>query len=530
MLADLFAFLAAKEFYAGFRPQGAAPAPNPNPTPDPNPTPTPVPDPTPTPTPSPVGPDMTTHGLLGSAWATNLDYAGPPDYVMIGAPQVPFAYMPEIPGFPRTGVSRLWQGYFVALEDGTYVFDLNVKSAGYVLVDGKLATTPSPDREPDPGNHAQYPIQLTIDLKAGTHSFECGFCVQGAEHVFAFNVTLPGEKQRLAENFDFHPPLGWVAKQKPFTPPPAPTPVPGPPVVIPKQPDWSSYEAPIFGPDFKFFPASYDWYKDISNAPVDPNSPAMIAPLAAAIFHPEFGVGISGFPINILIPSDPMREVIFEVPGESDAGPYKIPISVVALENAGELAGGNNDVHYIGVDDDAKKVYELYNYAVIGNQLHAYSGVIWDMQQEPLRPKGWTSADASGGPMVQGLVRYEEALAGNVNHAIRVTVPTGRIRHAFVPPANHYVNGGKDATYIPMGARFRLKATADLSGLSPIATAIAKAAQRYGCIAVDGTNSSQMFFSGVPDHRWDDNDLGTLKKFKGADFEIVQMDTVTESV
>ena len=42
----------------------------------------------------------------------------------------------------------------------------------------------------------------------------------------------------------------------------------------------------------------------------------------------------------------------------------------------------------------------------------AGSGAIFDLNGNALRPATWTSADAAGLPILPGLVRYEEVIAG----------------------------------------------------------------------------------------------------------------------
>ena len=37
-------------------------------------------------------------------------------------------------------------------------------------------------------------------------------------------------------------------------------------------------------------------------------------------------------------------------------------------------------------------------------------------------------------------------------------------------------------------------------------------------------NGGDWFISGAPDPRWNDENLGTLKRVKGSDFEVVRMD------
>jgi hypothetical protein len=70
-----------------------------------------------------------------------------------------------------------------------------------------------------------------------------------------------------------------------------------------------------------------------------------------------------------------------------------------------------------------------------------------------------------------------------------------------------------------MGLRVRLKAGANLTGLSPAARVIAVALQRYGMILAD--NGSPWYVSGMSDPRFDDDILHELDRFTGADVEVV---------
>jgi len=72
-----------------------------------------------------------------------------------------------------------------------------------------------------------------------------------------------------------------------------------------------------------------------------------------------------------------------------------------------------------------------------------------------------------------------------------------------------------------MGMRIRLKPTFDISKFSATNQVILKAMQQYGMILAD--NGSYFFFQGVPDARWDDNDLSNLNTVTSADFDVVQM-------
>jgi uncharacterized protein (TIGR03437 family) len=70
-----------------------------------------------------------------------------------------------------------------------------------------------------------------------------------------------------------------------------------------------------------------------------------------------------------------------------------------------------------------------------------------------------------------------------------------------------------------MGARFRLKSAFDVSGFPPEVRIILNAMKRYGIVVAD--NGSNWFISGVPDDRWNNDNLATLGNVHGSDFEAV---------
>jgi hypothetical protein len=70
-----------------------------------------------------------------------------------------------------------------------------------------------------------------------------------------------------------------------------------------------------------------------------------------------------------------------------------------------------------------------------------------------------------------------------------------------------------------MGARFRLKASFDLSGFSPKARVILRAMKRYGLILAD--NGSNWYFQGTRDDRWRNRLLDQLKSVPASAFEAV---------
>jgi hypothetical protein len=139
------------------------------------------------------------------------------------------------------------------------------------------------------------------------------------------------------------------------------------------------------------------------------------------------------------------------------------------------------------------------------------------------RPWGWTSADAAGLPIFPGLVRYDEVAAGAINHAIRFTMQQTKNDGNggfFVEPASHAAGTVYGVSNV-MGMRIRLKASFDISGYSAANQVILKAMKKYGMIVAD--NGGYFFFQGVPDPRWNDDDLVNLDSIQSSNFEVVKM-------
>jgi hypothetical protein len=140
-----------------------------------------------------------------------------------------------------------------------------------------------------------------------------------------------------------------------------------------------------------------------------------------------------------------------------------------------------------------------------------------------LRPAGWTSADAAGLPILPGLVRYDEVVSGRIDHALRFTAP--QTQRAYVWPARHYASSNTDPNLPPMGQRFRLRADFDISGFSATNQVILTALKEYGMILAD--NGSAWYLSGVPDERWNNDDLRALRNgVRGSDFQAVDVSSL----
>jgi hypothetical protein len=89
-----------------------------------------------------------------------------------------------------------------------------------------------------------------------------------------------------------------------------------------------------------------------------------------------------------------------------------------------------------------------------------------------------------------------------------------------VAPASHAAGNIWGVNNV-MGMRIRLKAGFDISGFSRTNQTILTAMKKYGMILAD--NGGYFYFQGVPDPRWDDNDLIKLDAIQSSNFEVVQM-------
>jgi len=264
------------------------------------------------------------------------------------------------------------------------------------------------------------------------------------------------------------------------------------------------------------FPASNVWNRRVDRLPVAPDSGAIIASIGAgAGLHADFGSGLweggpIGIPITVVGRAQPKVRVRFEYSGESDRGPYPIPANV-RIEGGRASSG---DRHAIIVDRSTCRLYELYD---LYHGWRAGSGAIWSLRSNRLRPSGWTSADAAGLPILPGLARYDEVAGGAIRHALRFTVQ--RTRRAYVYPARHFASDLTDPALPPMGLRVRLKASFDVSRFPRQARVVLVALKRYGMIVAD--NGSSWYVSGAPDPRWSNDQLHTLGRIEGSDFEVV---------
>jgi hypothetical protein len=282
--------------------------------------------------------------------------------------------------------------------------------------------------------------------------------------------------------------------------------------------------APLPGTTCTLFPADSVFNADISSLPVNAQSATWTGNMTQhANIHPDLGTlaQLYGIPTNVAPPPTSGVAPAFLYNSESDHPAEGYPIDQNTLIEGGPGAPATSDRHALVVNRSTCKLYEIYNLQNFtnGQQPQAGSGAVWDLGSDAMRPDGWTSADAAGLPITPLLLRPDEILAGSITHAIRFTT---HCTHGYIWPGSHDA-GLCDASFPPMGARFRLRASFDISGYSPDTQVVLRAFQHHGLILAD--NGSDWYVQGTSDDWWGtaagSTVVNELKTIPAAQFDAV---------
>ncbi len=264
------------------------------------------------------------------------------------------------------------------------------------------------------------------------------------------------------------------------------------------------------------FPPSDAWNRDVVARPADPATSALVASIGAELSLKAAFDGRSGVPYAVVGAEQP--RVTVAVADDPTARAWPIPASMdPSSDPSGRLSV---------VDRDAGVLYELHG-AVRGadGTWTATAAAAWRLDVADAAPFD-AAGPLPGGrmPVFAGLVRHDEATAGVIRHALRITVPA--VRDAWVAPAREGVAGVADASLPPLGARLRLKADVEIpADASREARAILQALKSYGAIVV-GVGPG-LALEGVPDAGWDAGPVAAeLARIRGCDLELVALETI----
>lgn len=312
----------------------------------------------------------------------------------------------------------------------------------------------------------------------------------------------------------------------------------------------------------RMFPANHIFNTPIDDLPVDPNSAAYITTIGATRrIHLDLGTTTDptsaefyGIPYNLVAGNgltwptveytSPDPDYNWDPTEESDcadsskavvspctiASP-RLPFPPNAIVEGGLSTAADHqpggDHHLLVLDTDTCRLWEGYHVYRPGGAWQIFGSATFDLDATAMRPSTWTSADAAGFPILPLLIRGDEANAGAIQHPLRFTIQSEKIRDEFIWPATHQTNGPSGTSFPPMGQLFRLKASFTIPASANTQTrAILTALKTFGMYLADG--GSDMYISGTPDASWEDATFSAVQAVAASEFEAVDITAITK--
>jgi hypothetical protein len=271
------------------------------------------------------------------------------------------------------------------------------------------------------------------------------------------------------------------------------------------------------------FPADNPWNWDISGFGVDTTN--------STNYIKSIGIGTPiredyAFPYSVVQNGQADVKIHFDsYADESDPGPgegnyFDGTLSTYSsgyypFPKDAPIEDGGGDRHCLVIHEGRKLLYETY--VTRKGPWRAACGAVFNLNANHVRPDNWTSADAAGLPIFPGLIRYDEAIAGTIPHALRFTCSPTQDKHLY--PARHDA-GVAVTTLPPMGTRVRLKASKNITGYTGVARNILECLKKHGMILAD--NGSDWYISTTLDDRWASTNITQIRDMVGDDFEVVR--------
>jgi hypothetical protein len=277
------------------------------------------------------------------------------------------------------------------------------------------------------------------------------------------------------------------------------------------------------------FPITDPWNREVAQAAVAAASDALIAALGAGLpLRAGFGTA-TGTPYVVIGTGQPGAAV--RLAGSTEPRSWPIPADAPVSGAGGRV---------IVLDRAAGLLYELAGAVrAADGSWDAASGRAHRLDAADAAPADGAplgaarDAGGSGSAVFPGLVRFDEAAAGAIRHALRITVPGPRDpASAAVPRSAPLVE--RDLAPLPAPApiavpdrlRLRLKASFEIpGGLGGPARTILQALKTYGAVVVVGGDGPAWSLDGAPNPAWDMASLAPeLARVRGADLEVVVLE------
>jgi len=296
----------------------------------------------------------------------------------------------------------------------------------------------------------------------------------------------------------------------------------------------------------QMFPPSDYWNLDISQAPTDPNSAAMIN---AARTHGVSGgmTGVNEQEYVAVVPYNQPKATMHQASGHTFAQQWPIGGGFT-----GPFQGANDTVLMIvqqAGGGNPCKIWESGGTHLSGNTWSAYGGGVWNADV-PLTPWpllcsdsgcGGTGISTDGMPVrILGNARADEIAVGKITHAMEGEFPQSSTCGQFGPggqnlynyPAIGSAQGYLAPPCLPGASKIRLRASYPETGLSPSAVTMLEGLKHFGISVGDngccwGVYWSHPLGTRPGDGSGDGFDTGPVNSIMGAlritDFEVIKL-------
>ena len=248
---------------------------------------------------------------------------------------------------------------------------------------------------------------------------------------------------------------------------------------------------------FRFFSNQSFWNQRLSaNTAVDPDSARMVAGLGSEVRSEEakgngpwIDVTNDGVPVVQVPDNQPTVPVKLERPDSALTAAWRS----VPLPSGAQPSGGDHDLAVW--QPGTNRMWEFFQLHHAGGTWQAeWGGAMEHVSSNPgvYGPGAWPGAKPYWGvtagslPLVGGAMTVGQLEAGNIDHALALSIPDTRAG-AYAAPAERSDGVLSSPAAIPEGARLRLDPHLNLAALQlpPLVRLMAQAAQRYGIIVRD---------------------------------------------
>ncbi len=248
-----------------------------------------------------------------------------------------------------------------------------------------------------------------------------------------------------------------------------------------------------------FFSPSSFWNEPLAaDAPLDPNSAGMVSNLLTYVnaelgakSGPWINVNHDGVAIVTVPANQPTVRV--QLVNHSPDAALTSAWSAVPLPASAQPSSGDGDLAVWQPSTDRMWEFFVLSYQSgewqaewggamqnVSSNLGVYGPIAWP------GAKTYWGVTATSFPIVGGVITYDDLAAGQINHALALSIPDTRAGW-YVSPAERDDGVSTSADSIPEGARLRLDPSLNLArmDLPPMSRMIAQAAQRYGIVIRD---------------------------------------------